>query len=121
MYSEPVPDIMQLLSRWTLQNGEFLDSCICLGSNSSYTASEHDGVFLEEQAESSSDDSSSCSNDKEGSDEPGHEVDNAVVDEIMFDLQVRGTSSAVSRIARMIPISEKHGGVAGHRTGANIL
>lgn len=28
------------------QNGEFLDSCIYLGSNSSYSVSEHDNVHL---------------------------------------------------------------------------
>lgn len=31
-----------------MQNGRYLDSCIFLGTNSSYSASENDKVYLEE-------------------------------------------------------------------------
>lgn len=31
-----------------VQNGQYLDSCIFLGTNSSYSASENDKVYLEE-------------------------------------------------------------------------
>lgn len=34
-----------------LQNGDYLDSCVYLGSNSSYSASENDNVFLETEEE----------------------------------------------------------------------
>lgn len=37
-----------------LQNGLYLDSCILLGSNSSYSASEKDNVFLEAEIGTSS-------------------------------------------------------------------
>ena len=36
-----------------MQNGLYLDSCILLGANSSYSASEHDQVYLEVGDESS--------------------------------------------------------------------
>nr|DAD18267.1 TPA_asm: hypothetical protein HUJ06_019730 [Nelumbo nucifera] len=41
-----------------IKNGQFLDSCIVLGSNSSYSASEDDQVFLERWKDSSSENSS---------------------------------------------------------------
>lgn len=37
-----------------MQNGQYLDLCVSLGSNSSYSALEDDQVFLEEREESAS-------------------------------------------------------------------
>lgn len=37
-----------LIKYFLLQNGVFLDSCILLGSNSIYSASENENAFLEE-------------------------------------------------------------------------
>lgn len=39
-----------------MQNGQYLDLCVSLGSSSSYSVSEDDNVFLEEMEESPSPD-----------------------------------------------------------------
>ncbi|CAM6084054.1 unnamed protein product [Calypogeia fissa] len=71
-----------------IQNGEFLDSCISLGNNSSYSALEEDGVFLEGQPEKQNDDSQKESvvdgQDENDSNDQAHDEP---ASELMFDLQ----------------------------------
>lgn len=65
------------------QNGDYLDSSIYLGSNSSYSASKDDGVFMEGASED--DDSSSISSHQEEKDDK--KEDKPPV-ELMLDFQV---------------------------------
>lgn len=66
------------------QNGDYLDSSIYLGSNSSYSASKNDGVFMEGASEGD-DDSSSISSHQE---EKDNKKDDKPPVELMLDFQV---------------------------------
>eukprot|EP01018_Ginkgo_biloba_P007916 Gb_35998 [translate_table: standard] len=72
-----------------IQNGEHLDSCVSLGANSSYSASEDDGVFLESERKHSGEGSL-----QEGSSQDhspgGREQDTSSPMEIVMELQAIG-------------------------------
>lgn len=70
-----------------MQNGDYLDSSIYLGSNSSYSASRDDGVFLEGPPEES-DTSSKTSREEDKKDQKKEDGNKPPV-EMVFDLQVR--------------------------------
>lgn len=70
-----------------MQNGDYLDSSIYLGSNSSYSASRNDGVFLEGSPEDS-DTSSTVSSHVEDKKENKKEEPDKPPLEFLFDLQV---------------------------------
>ncbi|BBN04917.1 vacuolar protein sorting-associated protein 13A/C [Marchantia polymorpha subsp. ruderalis] len=72
-----------------IQNGDYLDSCISLGSNSSYSASEDDGVFLEGQPEKPAEASSYKESGVDAQDEhPSMDrADAKPIVEIIFNLQ----------------------------------
>ena len=67
-----------------VQNGQFLDSCMFLGSNSSYSATEDDNVFLDE---GDSGHSQSYSGESSNSVSPQN-VAGSRSTEIVFELQV---------------------------------
>jgi len=69
-----------------LQDGEFLDSSLYLGSNSSYSAIRDDGVFFEAPPEVS-DTSSTVSSHPDDKKDNVTEGDKPPV-ELVFDLQV---------------------------------
>ena len=67
------------------QNGDYLDSSIYLGSNSSYSASKDDGVFMEGASEDYDDSSSISSHQEEKKDD---KKDDKPPVELMLDFQV---------------------------------
>ncbi|KAG0604101.1 hypothetical protein M758_10G145000 [Ceratodon purpureus] len=71
-----------------IQNGDYLDSSIYLGSNSSYSASRDDGVFLEGPPEES-DTSSKTSREEDKKDQKKEDGNKPPV-EMVFDLQAIG-------------------------------
>jgi len=74
------------------QNGAYLDSSIALGSNSSYSASEGDGVFLErtpnEQLDRNSVKGDGGNNDNEKKKERGNDNNNPPQTKLTIELQV---------------------------------
>eukprot|EP01018_Ginkgo_biloba_P007485 Gb_23775 [translate_table: standard] len=72
-----------------IQNGEHLDSCVSLGANSSYSASEDDGVFLERESKHSSEGNLQEESSQDRS-PGGSEQDTSSPMEIVMELQAIG-------------------------------
>lgn len=86
---------------FVVQNGKYLDSCVLLGSNSSYSASEDDGVFFDEAScEGPSEDDSGVTVDAV----PSQNTNVSRSAEFIFELKVK--YSLIFVVLSAIPVKD---------------
>ncbi|KAG0557949.1 hypothetical protein KC19_11G167800 [Ceratodon purpureus] len=94
-----------------IQNGAYLDSSIYLGSNSSYSASRDDGVFMEGPPDESDTSSTVSSHADEKKENKKEETDKPPV-EFLFDLQAIGPEltlyDSINRPSGALVLPERH-------------